>query len=155
VTAVLAGGAPLRAVFPVHSRHETRWHDAVGWFITNAVIESDDPDPAACAVAVKEAIALGSYPLAPILAPYGGMPVRPGMFAISWLDARRLPVPAGPELEIQHVSAAVAVDGVMIWLTVTAAGLQVRCRYPGTPEAKRTVPAWLDSVIDGLRAAAR
>ena len=77
--------APLRAIFPVHSRDEERWRDSVGWYITNSVIESDDPDPAACASAIAEAIALGSHPLGPILAPYGGMPVGPGMFALSWL----------------------------------------------------------------------
>lgn len=75
VFAVLAG-QPLRAVLPVHSRHEDRWHDSVGWFITNAVVESSDPDPAACTASVNEALQLGSYPLAPIMAPYGGQRVR-------------------------------------------------------------------------------
>lgn len=153
-TARVADGAPLRAVFPVHSRHERRWHDAVGWFITNAVLESVDPDPTACAAAVRGAVALGSYPLAPILAPYGGMPVRPGMFALSWLDARRLPVPADPAWDVQHVSAAVDVDGVMAWFTVTDRGLQMRCRFPQTVEAEENVGRWLEAVVAGLRAAA-
>ncbi|RKT35575.1 condensation domain-containing protein [Microbacterium sp. AG1240] len=153
VTRTLAD-APLRAVFPVHSRHDHRWHDAVGWFITNAVIESDDDDPAACAASVKEAVALGSYPLAPILAPYGGMPVRPGMFALSWLDVRRMTMPTDPELEIQHVSAAIDVDGVMIWFTATRNGLQLRSRYPDTPEARANVGAWLDALEAGLEDAA-
>ncbi len=91
VTAELAD-EPLRAVFPVHSRYDEGWHDSVGWFITNAVLESADPDPVACAAAVKEAMSLGSWPLADVLAPYGGMPAAPGMFAISWLDLGRLPV---------------------------------------------------------------
>ena len=51
---------PLRAVFPVHSRYDATWHDSVGWFITNSVIESVDPDPRASAAAVKEAVQLGS-----------------------------------------------------------------------------------------------
>jgi mycolipenoyl-CoA---2-(long-chain-fatty acyl)-trehalose mycolipenoyltransferase / long-chain-acyl-CoA---trehalose acyltransferase len=147
-------GTPLRAVFPVHSRHEQRWHDAVGWFITNAVLESADPDPRACADAIREAVALGSYPLAPILAPYGGMPMGPGMFALSWLDGRRLPVPDPPALELQHVSAAIDVDGVMAWFTATEEGLQVRCRYPDTLEARASMDGWLDAVIDGMRRAA-
>lgn len=145
---------PLRAVFPVHSRHEERWHEAVGWFITNAVLESADPDPAACKTAVKEAIALGSYPLAPILAPYGGMPTRPGMFALSWLDGRRLPVPPEPGVDLQHVSAGIDTDGVMAWFTATDDGLQVRCRYPDTAEARANVGGWLDAVVAGLRALA-
>lgn len=156
---VLAGvtrtltGRPLRAVFPVHSRHDPRWHDAVGWFITNAVVECDEPTPEACAVAVREAIALGSYPLAPILAPYGGMPTAPGMFAISWLDTRRLPVALDPAHEAQYVSAVIRTDGVMIWFIQNDTGLHLRCRYPDTPEARANVGGWLDAVQAGLLAA--
>ena len=145
-------GQPLRAVFPVHSRHEDRWHDSVGWFITNAVIESDDPDPSACAAAVREAIALGSYPLAPIMAPYGGMPAGPGMWAISWLDFRRLPVRLPDGLDGQYVSAVVRDNGVMVWFVVTEDGLHLRARYPSTPQAAISVGGWLDDVQRGLRA---
>lgn len=143
---------PLRAVFPVHSRDEDRWHDSVGWFITNAVIESGDPDPSACARAVREAIRLGSYPLGPILARYGGMPAGPGMFAISWLDVRRLPVSLPPGLDVEYVSAVVRSNGVMVWFIVNDAGLHLRARYPRTPEAHAHVGAWLDAVEAGLRA---
>lgn len=145
--------APLRSVFPVHSRHEPRWHDSVGWFITNSVIECREASPAACATAVKEALVLGSHPLAPIFAPLGGMPATPGMFAISWLDTRRLPlVPA--DLSIQFVSAVILTDGVMVWFVINDRGLHLRCRYPETPEARSSVGAWLDEVRTGLREAA-
>ncbi|SEB63006.1 Condensation domain-containing protein [Nocardioides exalbidus] len=149
----LAGApAPLRAIFPVHSRYDDRWHDSVGWFITNSVIEVPSPDPAACHRAVKEAVVLGSHPLEPIMAPYGGMPMTPGNFAVSWLDNRRLPVAVPPGLEPQHVSAVVRTDGVMIWFVVNATGLHLRCRYPGTPEARRSVGDWLDGVRQRLQA---
>ncbi len=144
-------GQPLRAVLPVHSRNEARWHTSVGWFITNAVIESTDPDPAACSTAIREAISLGSYPLAPIMAPYGGMPTTPGMFAISWLDNRRLPVSIDPALQAQHVSAVIRTDGVMIWFVVNASGMHLRCRYPDTPVARASVDPWLDEVCRGLQ----
>ncbi|MDX2376403.1 condensation domain-containing protein [Microbacterium sp. LRZ72] len=151
VTRELAG-APLRAVFPVHSRHEPRWHDSVGWYITNSVIECADPAPRACAAAIKEALTLGSYPLAPLLEPWGGMPATPGMFAISWLDTRRLP--AAPSARgIQYVSAVIRTDGVMIWFIIGEDGLHLRCRYPDTAEARRNVRAWLDAVEHGLREA--
>ncbi len=147
-------GQPLRAVFPVHSRHHARWREAVGWFITNAVIETGDPDPAACAAAVQEAVGLGSWPLAPIFADYGGLPAPPGMFAVSWLDARRLPVPRTQAAELKYVSAAIHTDGVMIWFAVDESGLHLRCRYPDTPEARDSVGGWLDAVVAGLRGAA-
>lgn len=155
MTAVLhrRAGVGLRAVLPVHSRHDVRtarWNDSVGWFITNSVIECDDPDPAACAVAVREAVDLGSHALGPILAPYGGMPHTPGMFAISWLDHRRLPVDVDLSLSPQHVSAAIRTDGVMVWFVVSGSGLHVRCRYPGTEAARGSVGGWLDELCAGL-----
>jgi len=145
-------GAPLRAVFPVHSRNEPRWLDAVGWFITNAVIECTDPDPRACAADVRRALQLGSYPLAPIFAS-GRMPEVPGMFAVSWLDTRKLPV-AVSDPNAHWISAVIRTDGVMIWFVVNDAGLHLRCRYPDTPEARASVGTWLDHVERGLRRAA-
>ncbi|GAA1477653.1 peptide synthetase [Nocardioides aestuarii] len=147
---------PLRAVFPVHSRYDATWHDSVGWFITNSVIESVDPDPRASAAAVKEAVQLGSWPLADVLEPWGGMPEAPGMFAISWLDLRRLPVRVDATgLEAQYVGAAVLTDGVMLWFVLDESGLHLRCRYPDTDEARRHVGGWLDTLVDRLRAEAR
>lgn len=155
VTAELAG-APLRAVFPVHSRYDERWHSSVGWFITNSVLESTDPDPVACAAAVKEAVQLGSWPLEEVMAPWGGMPEAPGMFAVSWLDLRRLPVRVDAAgLEAQYVGATIRADGVMLWFILDESGLSLRCRYPDTDEARRGVGAWLDALVATLRGRAR
>ncbi len=155
VTQELAA-TPLRAVFPVHSRYDATWHDSVGWFITNSVLESADPTPRASADAVKEAVRLGSWPLEDLLRPWGGMPTAPGMFAISWLDLRRLPVRVDANgLEAQYVGATIRTDGVMIWFILDESGLHLRCRYPDTPEARRNVGAWLDLLIARLRTTAR
>ncbi|MBS43503.1 MAG: hypothetical protein CMH83_10155 [Nocardioides sp.] len=148
-------GEPLRAVFPVHSRHGEGYTDACGWFITNAVLECEDPDPTVCTARVKEAVALGSWPLADVLAPYGGMPEAPGMFAVSWLDLDRLPVGLDPRHSGQFVSADIRTDGVMIWFVRDARGVHLRCRYPDTPEARVSVSTWLDAVCDRLGALAR
>ena len=152
ITRELAG-IPLRAVFPVHSRYDETWHDSVGWFITNSILESPDPEPAACAAAVKEAVRLGSWPLRPILAPWGGMPETPGMFAISWLDLRRLPVQVenAASLEAQYVSAAIRTDGVMIWFILSEDGAHLRCRYPDSPQARESVGGWLDALVAGMQ----
>ncbi|KAA1378222.1 GNAT family N-acetyltransferase [Aeromicrobium fastidiosum] len=154
VTGELAGTS-LRAVFPVHSRYESTWHDSVGWFITNSVLESADPDPAACAAAVKEAVRLGSWPLEEILRPWGGMPEAPGMLAISWLDLRRLPVRVDAAgLEAQYIGASIRTDGVMLWFILDEQGLHLRCRYPDTSEARMHVGAWLDLLVERVRAIA-
>ncbi|MDP3893455.1 GNAT family N-acetyltransferase, partial [Nocardioides sp.] len=142
----------LRAVFPVHSRYDATWHDSVGWFITNSVLESTDPAASACADAVKEAIRLGSWPLEDVVAPWGGMPEAPGMFAISWLDLRRLPVGIDASgLEAQYVGAAIRTDGVMLWFVLDESGLHLRCRYPDTAEARDSVGRWLDRLVAQLR----
>jgi hypothetical protein len=156
-TVEIADGAPLRAVFPVHSRSEPKWRESVGWFITNSVIESNDPDLRACGAAIAEAIRLGSQPLAPVFADHGGrQPATPGMLAVSWLDDRRLPVRLPPVVErsAQYVSAVIHADGVMIWFVVNGSGLHLRCRYPDTPQAKRSCRAWLDAIQASLRSRA-
>jgi hypothetical protein len=149
-------GQGLRAVFPVHSRYEGTWHDSVGWFITNSVIECLDPAPGAASASVREAIRLGSWPLEDLLRPWGGMPEAPGMFAISWLDLRRLPVRIDSRaLNAEYVSATIRTDGVMVWFILDDSGLHLRCRYPDTIHARRNVGAWLDLLVTRLRHRAR
>ncbi|MDV7999802.1 hypothetical protein [Rhodococcus sp. IEGM 1408] len=143
-------GVGLRAVLPVHSRHHERWHDSVGWFITNSVVECVDPDARACGAAVRDAVELGSHALGPILQPHGGMPHTPGMFAVSWLDYRRLPLEVNLSLNPQHVSAAIRTTGVMVWFVINGSGLHVRCRYPDTARARESVGGWLDELCAGL-----
>lgn len=145
-------GQPLRTVFPVHSREDPRWFDSVGWFITNSVLENDDESYAASYRTVKEAIRLGSYPLGPTMEPYGGMPQEPGMFAMSWLDHRKLPVNVAEDLNPQHVSAVIRTDGVMIWFVINDSGMHLRCRYPDTRQARRAMRTWLAGLVYGLRA---
>ncbi|UQE74091.1 GNAT family N-acetyltransferase [Gordonia sp. PP30] len=147
---------PLRAVFPVHSRYDERWHGSVGWFITNSVLESPVAEPAAAANAVREAVNLGSWPLEDVLAPWGGMPEAPGMFAISWLDLRRLPVRVDTAgLQAQYLGASIRTDGVMLWFILDASGLHLRCRYPDTPQARTNVGSWLDLLVARLHDVAR
>ncbi|TIC86462.1 condensation domain-containing protein [Nocardioides sp. GY 10127] len=142
---------PLRAVFPVHSRYDDRWHASCGWFITNAVLDCQSPDLDTCAAAVRETVSLGSVALADVLSPWGGMPDTSGMFALSWLDLRRLPVGVDPGPEGQYVSAAIRTDGVMVWFIVEDGGVHLRVRYPDTPEARRSVGAWVDAVVHRLQ----
>lgn len=78
------------------------------------------------------------------------------MFAISWLDLRRLPVRVDSAgLEAQYVSASIRTDGVMLWFILDDSGLHLRCRYPDTAEARRHVGAWLDLLVARLKEAAR
>ncbi|BDH55274.1 hypothetical protein MTP03_02130 [Tsukamurella sp. PLM1] len=105
---------------------------------------------------MKEAVRLGSWPLRDVLAEWGGMPEAPGMFAISWLDLRRLPVRIdATRLDAQYVGATIDTDGVMLWFILDEAGLHLRCRYPDTLAARESVGGWLDAVVRELQTRAR
>ncbi|AHI04108.1 peptide synthetase [Corynebacterium falsenii DSM 44353] len=167
----VAAMAPVKAVFPIHSRRQPltpaeTWDNAMGWFITNSILDCPDvgAEPGHADVshaaaarsimdAIRETIQLGSYPLAPIMEPWGGnVPATKGMFAISWLDNRKLPVDIEPGLEPQHISAEIKTDGVMAWFVSNDDGMHLRVRYPDTPEARQSVPAWCRKVVATMRA---
>lgn len=84
--------------------------------------------------------------------PYGGMPQDAGMFAMSWLDHRKLPVNVDEQMDPQHVSAVIETDGVMIWFVVNHTGMHLRCRYPDNRQARRSMRTWLAGLVYGLRA---
>ena len=80
------------------------------------------------------------------------MPQSPGMFAVSWLDMRRLPVRIDTRgLDAQYVSARIETNGVMLWFIIDDTGVHLRCRYPDTPEARRNVGDWLDTLVARMR----
>jgi hypothetical protein len=80
--------------------------------------------------------------------------VPSGMFAISWMDMRRMPVGLPEEADARAITSRVRTDGVMIWFVLEDTGLHLRCRYPDTPEARDSVDTWLDGIVAGLRSAA-
>lgn len=151
VTQELAG-APLRALFPVHTRLDERWHDSVGWFIANSVLAPSSSSVADAAAAVREAVRLGRPRLDTVLERYGGAVTAPGMFAVSWLDLRRMPVDVDSRrVGAELVSAKIRTRDVMVWFVSDATGLHLRCRYPDTGTARASVGAWLDAVVAGIR----
>lgn len=145
-------GQPLRAVFPVHSRTDPRWHESSGWFITNSVLECAETNPAAGAAALRQAIARAAHPLAQVFGAGGDMPQTTGMFALSWLETRRLPVRLPADADAQYVSSVIASDDVMVWFVAGEAGLHMRYRHPDTPEAHESMGRWADAVLAALRA---
>jgi len=148
------GDGPVRALFPVHSRTEPRWRDSVGWYITNAVLEIAEPTSEASTAGIADAVRLGAHPLAPIFDRLGGVPATPGLFAISWLDLRRMPLRLDESLEPQFVSAVLPTDGLMIWFIVNGSGLHLRCRYPDNLVARASVDGWLDALAARITEAA-
>jgi hypothetical protein len=147
-------GRPLRAVFPVHSRDQARWRDACGWFITNSVLDVEESRPDAVTDAVRRAVRRGAVPLRQVFSQTGRMPTPPGMLAVSWMDVRRMAVRLPPEARAQAITASLPTDGVMIWFVAEDEGLHLRCRYPATDEARVSVRAWTDGIVEAVRGAA-
>jgi hypothetical protein len=86
------------------------------------------------------------------MAPWGGMPEQPGMFAVSWLDLRRQPVRIdAAALDAQYVGAAIRTHGVMLWFIIDDSGVHLRCRYPDTHVARASVGTWLDALVARMR----
>ncbi|MGW6621888.1 condensation domain-containing protein [Nocardia sp. NPDC055002] len=154
------GGSRLRMVFPLHTRHDPQWRNAVGWFTTNAPVTVDATHDFADTVrsareSVRAALGLGTVPLAETLHELGGLrPSRADIFMVSYVDYRRLPGAAIHRfINATHISNTGSADDVQLWFSRSDKGLALRARYPATPQAHAVVRAFLDDVEQILRAA--
>ncbi|MEV0766641.1 condensation domain-containing protein [Nocardia salmonicida] len=152
------GGRRLRMLFPLHTRHEPRWHNAVGWFTTNAPVAVDVMNDFADTVrgaqaSVRAAIELGTAPLAETLRELGGLrPVRSDIFMVSYVDYRRLPgADSHRAVNANHISNTGSADDLQLWFSRSDDGLALRARFPATPAADSVVRAFLDDVEQILR----
>ncbi|MDO5634562.1 MAG: peptide synthetase [Micrococcus sp.] len=147
---------PFAALFPIHTRHAQRWHASVGWFTLNSLLAPASAAPEDAAAAIREAIALGQERVEDIEHADGGQLAVPGLFAVSWLDLRRLPVQVDTHaVSAELISARIHTDGVMLWFISDASGLHLRCRFPDTAAARESVTRWLDEVVTRTRRMAR
>ncbi|MFE1593345.1 condensation domain-containing protein [Nocardia sp. NPDC058705] len=152
------GGKRLRMLFPLHTRREPRWHNAVGWFTTNAPVAVEAMHDYADSVrhaqkSVRAAIELGTAPLAEVLSALGGLrPSRADIFMVSYIDYRQLPGAADHRaVNATHISNTGSADDVQLWLSRSDEGLALRARYPATPTAHTVVRAFVDDVEGVLR----
>ncbi|MFD3745203.1 condensation domain-containing protein [Nocardia sp. NPDC058633] len=152
------GGHRLRLLFPLHTRHDPQWHNAVGWFTTNAPVAVEaTPDFAATVrgaqASVRAAIELGTVPLAETIRALGGLrPSRADIFMVSYVDYRRLPgADTHRAVNATHISNTGFADDVQLWFSRSDDGLALRARYPSIPTAHSVVRAFLDDVEQRLR----
>lgn len=136
------GPEQVRLLVPLHTRHEPRWTNAVGWFTTNAPVSFTASDgertPLAAAEAFREALRTARTPLPSVLGALPGefRPRRQDVFMLSYLDYRGFPVSQEfPHCAPQHISSEGECDDAQFWITRTREGLFLRARYPGTDRA--------------------
>lgn len=157
----LGGGPELATIFPMHTRREDKWLNAVGWFTTNApvrVVSTGDLATTArrTGPVLRRSIRLGEIPVPQVIANVGGFrQVRSDIFMVSYIDYRTLPGARLHEsIAAHHISNASTADDAQFWISRTDRGLALRTRYPDTPVARATITAFLDDVRASLSDAA-
>jgi hypothetical protein len=151
----LSGSAEFPTVIPVHTRGRRgdERHGTVGWMVGNAPVIARAGDVDATAGWLRDAVTVAGLPLetmirecAPKL-PDGAVPM------VSYMDLRGL---GDPLPQARYVSATSPTDTVQFWFSRTVHGLDLRTKYPDTPEARHVmgeVLAGLERTLGGLERA--
>lgn len=151
------GPEQVRLLVPLHTRHEPRWTNAIGWFTTNAPVSFTASDgertPLAAAEAFEEALRTARTPLPAVLDALPGefRPRRQDVFMLSYLDYRNFPVSQEfPHCAPQHISSEGECDDAQFWLARTRGGLFLRTRCPGTDRASAVMGRFQQHLTDVL-----
>lgn len=142
----VAGTDQLRFTMPMHTRHDPRFTESVGWYVGLAPVEIDLGRTQTfldalevTAQAIESARDLPRYPYHRV-AELSGLTEDPRLVA-SYLDFRRV-----PGADMWEQSGAHALRGsswsqheVYLWIIRAPAGLSLSARYPGYDFAERIV----------------
>lgn len=163
--ALAARGAagPSRLLIPMHTRHETRWWQAMGWFTTNApidfgVVPGDfTATHAAASRAFRRALDTLDVPLHRILGALGEdfRRVRQDVFMVSYVDYRDLPLELEfPGADAHHISSETDADDAQFWVSRNRDGMFLRSRFPGNARARETMEHFHEAFVAVLAEAA-
>ncbi|MDL9945836.1 condensation domain-containing protein [Gordonia sp. ABSL11-1] len=148
----LTGNARLRAVMPMHTRHEAQFVESVGWYVglgplevdlTGAETISDALSAAAAGIAEAKRTSRLPYPrIAQLL----GTSAEPE-FVVSYLDLRFVPGASNwPRWRAQTLrGTSRSTTEVYLWIARTPTGLTVSTRHPGTATAAANVRLLIDT----------
>ncbi|RPA10246.1 condensation domain-containing protein [Gordonia sp. OPL2] len=148
----LTGSSCLRAVMPMHTRHEAQFVESVGWYVglgplqvdlTGAATISDALAAAAAGIAEAKQTSRLPYPrIAQLL----GTSAEPE-FVVSYLDLRFVPGASNwPRWQAQTLRGTSRSDTeVYLWVARTPTGLTVSTRHPGTATAAASVRLLIDT----------
>ncbi len=146
-----SGVERLRFVMPMHTRHDPRHRESVGWYVGLCPVDLDlsGTDTFAEAVAradaaTREVKDLARHPF-PRVAELLGVGDTPH-FVVSYVDVRHVPgAERWPAQQARALRSPVfAADELYLWLIRHQGGLNLSVRYPG---------AWaVDAAVRGLAA---
>ncbi|SIR79087.1 condensation domain-containing protein [Williamsia sterculiae] len=153
----LGGGPELALLFPLHTRRNGPWENAVGWFTTNAPLQVVGGRDALDSVrrtgsALRSAMRLAEVPVPQVISAMNGMNmVRRDIFMVSYIDYRVLPGgDVHTELDAHHISNVTTADDAQFWISRTDHGLAIRTRYPDTAIGRATIDTFLGSVARSI-----
>ncbi|WP_084351673.1 condensation domain-containing protein [Millisia brevis] len=154
----LTGGSRLRLVMPMHTRHEARFLESVGWYVGIGPLEVDVSFAgtfrdalAAAAVGIAEAKRLSRLPY-PRIAELLGTSAEP-QFVVSYLDLRSMSG-AGEwtDLRAQTVRSAARSDTeVYFWLARTSSGITASARFPAGAHVGAAITSLVSASCGVLR----
>lgn len=133
----LTGVAGFPVVIPVHTRgpRTDPRRRTVGWMVSNAPVIAGAGDPDSTAGWLKDAVTVAELPLEtmvetlrPVL-PAGTVPM------VSYMDFRRSRSPESTT----YFSSVSSTDTVQFWFSRRSSGIDLRTKYPDTPQARAAV----------------
>ncbi|QNG19464.1 condensation protein [Rhodococcus triatomae] len=152
----ISGSRRMPLQFPLHTRRNPQWANALGWLTTSAPltveISTDGDFQASLAnthASFRTALTLGGVSMAQVGKALGDgyRRTRTDVFMVSYIDYRRLPGTDDHEmLNAHHVSNVTVADDAQFWISRTNRGLALRSRFPDTPVARATVESFLTTL---------
>lgn len=159
----LTGDRRLRAVMPMHTRHEPQFVESVGWYVGLGPLDVDLSSAetlsdalSVAAAATRSAKTLARLPF-PRFAQLLDITQEP-QFVVSYLDLRMVPGAAHwPDWRAQTIRSATHSDSeVYVWIARTPTGITVSTRHPDSDAAAASIRRLIDttftiiaSVVDG------
>ena len=134
----LTGTPEFPVIIPVHTRgprSDPRRH-TVGWMVSNAPVIARAGDPDATAAWLGDAVTVAGLPLETMVGslrpalPEGTVPM------VSYVDFRKQ---GPPEPETMYFSSVSPTDTVQFWFSRRSSGIDLRTKYPDTPQAREAV----------------
>lgn len=152
----ITGTARMPLQFPLHTRQDAQWANALGWLTTSAPLTVEiTPDGdfqsslAHTHASFRTALTLKGVSMAQVREALGDgyRRTRTDVFMVSYIDYRRLPgTEDHDELNAHHISNVTVADDAQFWISRTNKGLALRSRFPETPTARHSVSLFLDTL---------
>lgn len=150
------GKTRLPLQFPLHTRQDPQWANALGWLTTSAPLTVEiTPDGdfqsslAHTHASFRTALTLKGVSMAQVREALGDgyRRTRTDVFMVSYIDYRRLPgTEDHDELNAHHISNVTVADDAQFWISRTNKGLALRSRFPETPTARHSVSQFLETL---------